>query len=70
MSIASLPGTTVWQIETTPPHRLTASTAPVPSAQYGLSGKGFSISPSSLQYRPPFYMISMRHALCVVENVP
>ena len=53
ISMASFPGSTVWQNETTEPHLLTAVTVPLPSTQYGLSGNGFVGTPS-LQRRPPF----------------
>lgn len=54
MSMASLPGRTVWHHDILEPHLLTAWMDPVPSTQLGWSSKGFSISPSSLQYKPPF----------------
>lgn len=53
ISMASLPGRTVWQKETTLPHLFVAWRAPVPSTQYGESGNGFLGTPPS-QYRPPF----------------
>jgi hypothetical protein len=51
--MASLPGSTVWQNETSLPHLLAAPTVPVPSWQYGLSGNGLRMLPSLSQYRPP-----------------
>jgi hypothetical protein len=45
MIMASLPGNTVWQNDTTLPALFTAFTAPVPSTQYGFSSNGFSSFP-------------------------
>lgn len=49
INISSYPGNTVWQIETCFDALFFAWTVPWPSTQYGRSGKGFSISPLSLQ---------------------
>ncbi len=59
MSIASLPGRTVWHQDILEPHLLTATTVPVPSTQLGLPLKGFSIAPFLLQKRPPFYFTGL-----------
>jgi hypothetical protein len=45
MSMASLPGRTVWQNATTLPALFTAFTVPVPSTQYGEFSNGFSAVP-------------------------
>lgn len=58
--MASFPGNTVWQKATFPLALFLQPTDPVPSTQYGFSGKGFSISPFLLQYNPPFYPKSGR----------
>lgn len=47
ISMASFPGRTVWQKETTFPQVLTAWIEPTPSTQYGESGKGFLGIPPS-----------------------
>jgi hypothetical protein len=54
INIASLPGRTVWQMETCWEQSFTAINVPTPSLQYALLGKGFEIVPSSAQYNPPY----------------
>ena len=54
ISMASLPGSTVWQKATLALMALRAPIEPVPGTQYGLLGKGVLMEPSRLHLRPPF----------------
>jgi hypothetical protein len=46
MSMASLPGNTVWQKDMMPGVSFSATAAPVPSTQYGKLSNGFFAVPS------------------------
>jgi hypothetical protein len=54
INIASFPGSTVWQNARGFPTLLEMPITPVPSTQYGWSGKGFETCPFSSQNNPPF----------------
>ena len=54
ISIASLPGKTVWQKEMTSGSLLTADTVPVPSTQKGRLSKGLTGLPSAPHHAPPY----------------